>query len=65
MNRYADRNCLALGTEPLLLWAYRDRLAHQAQRGPKELTASKTGPLAAYSSLWKQAAPIEASWHPG
>lgn len=61
MNRDVERNRMSVGIEALLIWAYRDQLVHQAQREPVELTHSKAGPLAAYSSLWNEAAPIEAS----
>lgn len=60
MRQDVERNRAIVSTEQLLTWAYRDQHVHQARRGPIQREAPQ-GPLAAYSSLWIEGAPIEAS----
>jgi hypothetical protein len=56
-----DRNRRPVTIEDLLIWAYHDQMVHQARQLPVELVSGSKGPLAAYSSLWNDGAPVESS----
>lgn len=61
MTRNEERNRRTVTIEDLLIWAYHDQMVHQARQLPAEMGVSSKGPLAAYSSLWADGAPVESS----
>lgn len=59
-----ERNRQAISIEQLLVWAYCDQMVHRA-RHDRDLGVRDSAPLASYSPLWDEGAPVESSRQSG